>query len=128
MHNDRDVSLTEWKALLVIGSRFDCPRIRQRAIDEVDAFEPSIDPVEQIELARKHSVPQWLLRAHEEICQRHEPVTPDEAERLGARTTALLGLARERSRPLSSMTWDGSLVFDKQSIKKIVGAVFNPVD
>ena len=46
-------------------------------------------------LAVKHSVDPWLVPAYCDICERTEPLTDQEAEKLGAVTTARLARARE---------------------------------
>ena len=46
-------------------------------------------------LAVRHSVEHWLIPAYCDICERTEPLTDQEAERLGAVTTARLARARE---------------------------------
>ena len=46
-------------------------------------------------LAVKHSVDPWLIPAYCDLCERVEPLTDQEAEKLGAVTTARLARARE---------------------------------
>ena len=46
-------------------------------------------------LAVKHSVDPWLIPAYCDICERTEPLSDQEAEKLGAVTTARLARARE---------------------------------
>ena len=46
-------------------------------------------------LSIKHSIDPWLIPAYCDICERTEPLTDQEAEKLGAVTTARLARARE---------------------------------
>ena len=46
-------------------------------------------------LAVKHSVEPWLIPAYCDVCERAEPLTDQEAEKLGAVTTARLARGRE---------------------------------
>ena len=46
-------------------------------------------------LAVKHSVDPWLVPAYCDLCERVEPLTDQEAEKLGLVTTARLARARE---------------------------------
>ena len=46
-------------------------------------------------LGVKHSVDSWLVPAYSDICERTDPLTDQEAEKLGAITTARLARARE---------------------------------
>jgi hypothetical protein len=73
-------------------------RIRSRAITEISTFRPRIDPVDQVVLAVKHNIPEWLPLAYAALCQRDDPLEVEEAKRLGIETTVLLAKARERVR------------------------------
>ena len=101
MYNEIPRSIQYWIHLLAISTRFEFTRIRQRAISEIDAGQ--MDPVDKIVLARDHDVPHWLSACYEALCQREEALDVPEAEKLGAKTTALVARAREtlrESRPV----------------------------
>ncbi|KDQ56643.1 hypothetical protein JAAARDRAFT_194625 [Jaapia argillacea MUCL 33604] len=102
MHDDRNVSLSEWIDLLSISTRFICDKIRGRAIREIDSFRhPRIDPVEKIVLAGKRDIPEWLAPSYEDICQRVNPLEVEEAEKLGITMAVKLMRAREAIRERS---------------------------
>ncbi|KAF8189180.1 hypothetical protein K438DRAFT_1722310 [Mycena galopus ATCC 62051] len=97
-------STREWINLLAISTRYDFQRIRERAIDALEhnrygcGPKGEVDPIEQIGLAEKHDIPRWLRIAYVKICERSDPLDESEAEKIGARKTALLARAREAVR------------------------------
>jgi hypothetical protein len=101
MHDDFELSLNEWTAILSISSRYDMDRIRQRAIRQIISHRPRIDPVEKIVLAEKHDIAGWLPSAYASLCQRVNPLEEWEAEKLGLRITVRLARAREAVRELA---------------------------
>jgi hypothetical protein len=105
--------MREWIDLLAISTRFDFQRIRECAIDAIEnsRWEPAwrrhlnnIDPIEQILLAEKHDIPRWLRIAYVKICERSNALEEWEAEKIGARKTALLARARETVRNPHKLT------------------------
>jgi len=98
MHKETIPPLFAWTSLLSISTRFNMHRVRSRAIIEIDNFQPRIDPVDQVVLAVKHDVPEWLAPAYAALCQRADPVGIEEARKLGLETTVLLAKAREVAR------------------------------
>ncbi|KAJ7676326.1 hypothetical protein B0H14DRAFT_3684752, partial [Mycena olivaceomarginata] len=102
-------AMREWIDLLAISTRFDFQRLRECAIHAIEQGQWTqgrrmrmrkidIDPIEQILLAEKHDVPHWLRIAYVAICERSDPLEEWEAEKIGARKTALLARAREAVR------------------------------
>ena len=82
-------------------------------------------------LGVKHSVDPWLVPAYCDICERTEPLTDLEAEKLGAVTTARLARARELLRksgrpfPLLMDTADSKKASRKHT-ESIVSQVLAP--
>ncbi|KZT05002.1 uncharacterized protein LAESUDRAFT_813862 [Laetiporus sulphureus 93-53] len=87
--------LEDWIALLSISTRFVFDKIRDRAIREISAHVPALDPVQRISLAVKHDIPEWLMTAYVELCTRPIPLSKKEVEELGPTTAARLARARE---------------------------------
>ena len=87
--------LDQWVSLLSISARFQLDRIRRRSISEIDGHHTQLNTVDRVVLAIKNSVDPWLIPAYCDICERTEPLTDQEAEKLGAVTTARLARARE---------------------------------
>lgn len=87
-----DWNETFWSNLLSIATRFCFDAIRKRAITHLSI---TLSPVEKIYHGKKYDIPDWLPGAYKSICKRPEPITLDEAERIGWQTAVLLGNARE---------------------------------
>jgi len=103
MHGDAPESRDEWMTLLSLSTLFKMPRIRNRAIKEIELFNPPLDPVCRIALAipEKHDIQEWLKSAYVELCRRDDPISEHDADKLGLNTTVGLFHARERSRKLA---------------------------
>ena len=101
MHNETTRPLLFWTLLLSIATRFEMVHVRSRAITEIDVFNPRIDPVDQVVLAVRHDVPEWLPQAYTAICQRADPIEIEDARKLGLETTVLLAKSRETVRNTS---------------------------
>jgi len=103
MHGDPPESRDEWMTLLSLSTLFKMPRIRNRAIKEIELFNPPLDPVSTIALAipDKHDIQEWLKPAYVELCRRDDPISEHDAEKLGLKITVGLFHARERSRKLA---------------------------
>lgn len=130
MHNETTPSLAAWTSLLSIATRFEMKRIRTRAIAEIIGFRPRMDPVDQIVLALKHDVPEWIPLGYAALCQRDDPLEVEEAERLGIRTTALLAKARERVRKIGGALRDNYdreiLPWEKNAASILSGEITPP--
>ena len=95
MHDENEFTLESWIALLGFSTRFVCDKIRARSIREIEALRSRVDPTERIVLAVRHNVPQWLSGAYQELCQRQDPLSEEEGEKLGLSTVIKLMKARE---------------------------------
>jgi hypothetical protein len=104
MHGDLPESRDEWMTLLSLSTLFKMPRIRNRAIKEIELFDPPLDPICRIALAipEQHDIQEWLKPAYIELCRRDDPISEDDAEKLGLNITVGIFHARERSRKLAS--------------------------
>jgi len=95
MHDEHTSTLESWVSLLSFSTRFICDKTRARSIRELEAIQSQVDPIERIVLAVQHNIPQWLSGAYQELCQRHNPLSEEEGERLGLPTVIKLMKARE---------------------------------
>lgn len=95
MHDDHQLVLENWISLLSFATRFLCDKIRKRAIREIEGGHAKLDPVERVVLAVRHNIPQWLVPAYQELCQRQDTLTEEEGEKLGLSTVIKLMRARE---------------------------------
>ncbi|KAG8744337.1 hypothetical protein FRC10_010317 [Ceratobasidium sp. 414] len=65
--------------------------------------EKELNDVDKIIFAREFDIKAWLAPAHTQLCQRAEPLTTDEAEKLGIHSLLLISRLREEScRPTAS--------------------------
>ena len=75
-------------------------------------------PVDKVVLGRDFDVPQWLPEAYLAICDRPEPLTLDEGDRLGVKDVIRISQAREamRTRRVTSTTQVREIVGRKLSV------------
>lgn len=66
------------------------------AIEAIDRIGSRIDPVDQVVLAVKYGIPEWLPAAYSAIGERKEPLTSDEGNKLGMDTAMKLAEVREK--------------------------------
>jgi len=129
-------SASQWTLLLSVSTECQFPRIRQRAIHELNT-NYKIDPVEEIVLARQFDIPEWRKPAYEALVQREHGPTHDEADRLGIKTTVSLYMAREEVRkgdgapqgPNTAIPLDDSPLthpYDPEKVSQIVDDIFFP--
>ncbi|KZT07588.1 uncharacterized protein LAESUDRAFT_724539 [Laetiporus sulphureus 93-53] len=90
-----DYSLSQWRALLLISSRYMFHEIRERAIQELDAHKPQLDPVDRIVLSKKLDINDWLGPAYVELCTRDKTLSLKEANELGLETSMVLVQIRD---------------------------------
>ncbi|KAG9085623.1 hypothetical protein FRC06_003529 [Ceratobasidium sp. 370] len=59
--------------------------------------EKELDAVDRIAFAREFGITEWLAPAHTELCQRTQPITTEEAVKIGARSLLAILQLREAS-------------------------------
>ncbi|KAI0078038.1 hypothetical protein K474DRAFT_1706763 [Panus rudis PR-1116 ss-1] len=89
------ITLKDWITLLAVSSQLKFEKIRTWAIKRISEQLPDIEPVAIIVLATRYDVPQWLTSAYTTLCTRETPLADEEAEELGATTTARIARTRE---------------------------------
>ena len=100
--------------------------VRTLAIAEIGDFEPSIDPVRQVILARQYDVPQWLPVAYTALCNQDEPINVAEGDRLGMETTTMLSRIREKLRDDFIKQHYGNKYHLTSEVERTVNEVFWP--
>ena len=93
--NRGEHSLNHWINLLSISTKYQLDLIRPIAIRGVDMYKPEIDPVEKNALGTKYGIKEWEASSFEILCQHPEPLTDEEAEKLGAVLVAKIFRNRE---------------------------------
>lgn len=72
--------------------------IRPLAKDRIEHYRPEIDPVEKYALAAKYMVEEWKASTFEILCKRPDPLTVEDAEKLGVAIVTKVFRERERIR------------------------------
>ena len=90
---EHSATLTEWISILQLATRWLFDDIRSLAIRELANFE--IEPVQKVVIALQNDVPEWLHPSYMALCERHNPLSVEEARRLGVEVVAQLARARE---------------------------------
>ncbi|KAG8913514.1 hypothetical protein FRC02_005452, partial [Tulasnella sp. 418] len=76
-----DIDLQQWSAILHLCTMWSYPKLRERAMIEIETLNPSLK--DYILLSRKCNVPKWLELAYNQLCQRDQPITVGEGLVLG---------------------------------------------
>jgi len=87
-------SFEELSSILDLSTRWGFTSIRDMAIR---CMEPPT-PHEQLILGRKYGVEEWIPLALQELCERPQPLTPDEARLMEFEDVVLVGSVREKVR------------------------------
>ncbi|CAK5283530.1 unnamed protein product [Mycena citricolor] len=88
-------SLAQWVSLLSVSSRLQFELLRNHSIQQIEAHQTPLDPIDRLVLATKYDVPEWLAPAFTALCQRAQPLEEWEAEKIGLRNTVRVAKARE---------------------------------
>jgi hypothetical protein len=64
--------------------------------------------VDKITFAREFNIQEWLAPAHVKLCQRPEPLTTEEATKLGVHSLLMIYRMREQFRPPRQASSSGS--------------------
>lgn len=72
--------------------------IRPVAIKVIEQYRTEIDPVEKYALSEKYKVEEWKASTFEMLCKRPDPLTVEDAEKLGVAIVTKVFRERERIR------------------------------
>jgi hypothetical protein len=93
---DFSMPISNWVALLSIAHRFKFTDAESRARREVFQRSPPLDPVDQIFLVEKHSVPiSFIIPALQDVVRRSQPLEKKELSNLSREMISRLWTARE---------------------------------
>jgi hypothetical protein len=87
-------SFEELSSILDLSTRWGFASIRELAIRCLDP--PT--PLERLILGQKYGIDQWIPSALQELCERPQPLTPDEARLMDFEDVVLVGSVREKVR------------------------------
>ncbi|OCB88008.1 hypothetical protein A7U60_g4793 [Sanghuangporus baumii] len=83
----------EWISVLQLSHMWSCDRLFALAISKLSVLE--VDPILKIMLAKTYNIEAWLPPAYFSLVTRAEPLTLEDAEKLGMETTMKLTEVRE---------------------------------
>lgn len=92
-HQHDATTMDEWRSILALSTQWGFESIRLLAIREVFSL---ASPIDKIVLGRQYDIRVWLPDAYEAVCLREDPLSDEEAERIGAKDTARVARLRER--------------------------------
>ncbi|KAI6103730.1 hypothetical protein EDD16DRAFT_1493486 [Pisolithus croceorrhizus] len=84
----------QWTSVLKLSTAWNFERLRQAAIDALT--ESGIGAVDRVVLSQRYYIKNWLLPALNELARRPEPITLEEAKRMGIDIALKLASVRER--------------------------------
>ncbi|KAL5529508.1 hypothetical protein ACEPAG_5493 [Sanghuangporus baumii] len=83
----------EWISVLQLSDMWSCDRLFDLAFSKLSILE--VDPILKITLAKTYRLQAWLPPAYSRLVTRTDPLTLEEAEKLGMETTMKLTEVRE---------------------------------
>ncbi|KAG8739641.1 hypothetical protein FRC10_005377 [Ceratobasidium sp. 414] len=96
MYNTTTPSVDTLVSALSMATKYGHPSLRAYAIDALSPRCSELPPIDRIEVARACNVPEWATGAIDELCEREEPITLEEANRLGVETFGDVSRRREQ--------------------------------
>ncbi|OSC98445.1 hypothetical protein PYCCODRAFT_1001730 [Trametes coccinea BRFM310] len=90
-------TIDEWRSILSLATRWEFNDVRELAIRELQVLDMS--PIDRICLAQEFDITgRWALSAYIALCERPEPLSLDEAARLGLDVSIRIAQLREQLR------------------------------
>ncbi|OJT13806.1 hypothetical protein TRAPUB_9653 [Trametes pubescens] len=90
----KPTSAAEWHSILSLASRWELASVRALALRHLQSL--SLPPVDRVLLAREFDLGgRWALAAYTALCERPQPLSLDEAARLGLPTATRVAQVRE---------------------------------
>jgi len=103
-----EYSFEELSSILDLSTRWGFTSIRDMAIRRLKPPTPH----QRLILGRKYDIDQWVLPALQELCERPEPPTRDEARLMGLEDVILVGSVREKVRT-HAITANSATIMDR---------------
>lgn len=88
------MDFTDWTSVLKLSTMWSFDLLRELAIHTMAEL-PGVSPVEKAALANEYQIDEWLLPALNELAQREEPISINEAHRLGWEMALQIAAVRE---------------------------------
>ncbi|KAJ7099364.1 hypothetical protein B0H15DRAFT_771074, partial [Mycena belliarum] len=93
-------SADEWTSVLSLATRWEFASLRALALRHLAA---ATSAVERIALGRRYDVPEWLVPAYTDVCERKDPLTLAEGRLLGIEDVICIGQVRHCIRYTSNL-------------------------
>ncbi|KAG8994309.1 hypothetical protein FRB94_009965 [Tulasnella sp. JGI-2019a] len=90
-----ELTLQQLSGALHLATMWDFDAARKYIIDQITIHHTDQPPLDRIELAMRCQVGEWLHPAYKTLCDRPEPITEQEGERLGYRRLIAICRIRE---------------------------------
>ncbi|KAI6046753.1 hypothetical protein EDC04DRAFT_2887608 [Pisolithus marmoratus] len=87
-------SIEQWTSVLKLSTLWSFEKLRQASMDAL--IKCGIGAVDRIILSQQYHIKSWLLPALNELARRPEPITLEEAKRMGIEIALKLASVRER--------------------------------
>ncbi|KAI5117707.1 hypothetical protein M0805_003196 [Coniferiporia weirii] len=92
--DEMEFSEKEWLSILNLANMWNFTKIRQTAIEKLQRN--NIDIVTKVELAHRYDIREWLFGGYLALGKREEPLTVEEAARLGFDFAVKMARVREQ--------------------------------
>lgn len=92
-------TMEEWTSVLSLASRWEFMSLHQLAIERLSSITSAVD---KLIIGRQYDLPQWLLSAYTELCERREPLTLEEGRKLGVDDVVIISHVRHSIRHVSN--------------------------
>ncbi|KAF8602065.1 hypothetical protein BDV93DRAFT_524273 [Ceratobasidium sp. AG-I] len=93
-YDPQSFDATVLKSTLHLSAIYDHPKLRAFAIQKLEHL--SLPPIERFALSRDCNIESWMSTALDDLCQRMEPLTLEEADVLGTKKFVELAARREQ--------------------------------
>ncbi|KAI6017442.1 hypothetical protein EDC04DRAFT_2902623 [Pisolithus marmoratus] len=87
-------SIEQWTSVLKLSTKWGFEKLRQASIEAL--VESGIGALDRVVLSQQYHIKNWLLPALNELAKRPEPITLEEAKRMGIDIALKLASVRER--------------------------------
>ncbi|TFK62046.1 hypothetical protein BDN72DRAFT_740867, partial [Pluteus cervinus] len=88
-------SFDEWASILKVAHDWEFESIVKLALEKI---EPVSSPVDKVVLGKAYNIPEWAIEARVLLCRREEPITLEEASRMGMEEVVNISQARHHIR------------------------------
>ncbi|TFK58604.1 hypothetical protein BDN72DRAFT_851670, partial [Pluteus cervinus] len=88
-------SFDEWASILKVAHHWQFESIVKLALEKI---EPVSSPVDKVVLGKTYNIPEWATEARVILCRREEPITLEEASRMGMEEVVSISQTRHHIR------------------------------